>query len=109
MFIVSKPKNRASSAGATWKPTCRPAGAWSSAVIACYKHAAPTELARGRRHRSNTIFRVCLIVAYCLIGAIATQAQEKITYQDHVLPLIENNCGKCHNPDKKKADLDLTS
>src|SRR4051812_17673217 len=39
----------------------------------------------------------------------AAHSQEKITYQDHVLPLIENNCGKCHNPDKKKADLDLTS
>ncbi len=39
----------------------------------------------------------------------AAQAEEKITYQDHVLPLIESNCGKCHNPDKKKGDLDLTS
>src|SRR3954468_20256581 len=47
--------------------------------------------------------------AFCLVVAIGAHAQEKITYQDHVLPLIENNCGKCHNPDKKKADLDLTS
>ncbi len=46
----------------------------------------------------------------CLALAIASaSAQEKITYQDHVLPLIENNCGKCHNPDKKKGDLDLTT
>ena len=36
-------------------------------------------------------------------------ADDKITYQDHVLPLIENNCAKCHNPDKKKGDLDLTT
>ncbi len=36
-------------------------------------------------------------------------AEEKITYQDHILPLIEANCSKCHNADKKKADLDLTS
>lgn len=35
--------------------------------------------------------------------------QSKVTYQDQVLPLIESQCGKCHNPDKKKADLDLTS
>jgi hypothetical protein len=35
--------------------------------------------------------------------------QEKVTYQDHVLPLIENHCARCHNPDKKKGDLDLTS
>lgn len=26
-----------------------------------------------------------------------------------MLPLIEANCSKCHNADKKKADLDLTS
>ncbi len=26
-----------------------------------------------------------------------------------MLPLIEQHCAKCHNPDKKKGDLDLTS
>ncbi len=36
-------------------------------------------------------------------------AQEKVTYQDHILPLVEANCSKCHNADKKKADLELTS
>src|SRR5712692_7932073 len=46
----------------------------------------------------------------CLALAVApASTEEKITYQDHVLPLIENICGKCHNPDKKKGDLDLTS
>src|SRR3954464_12449175 len=39
----------------------------------------------------------------------AADALEKITYQDHVLPVIENNCAKCHNPDKRKGDLDLTT
>jgi hypothetical protein len=34
---------------------------------------------------------------------------DKITYQDHILPIIQANCAKCHNEDKKKADLDLTS
>ncbi len=37
------------------------------------------------------------------------RAEEKITYTDHVLPLVEANCARCHNADKKKADLDLTS
>ncbi|MGV3662643.1 MAG: c-type cytochrome domain-containing protein, partial [Prosthecobacter sp.] len=36
-------------------------------------------------------------------------AGEKITYQDHVRPMLENKCFSCHNPDKKKGDLDLTS
>src|SRR2546430_17585102 len=53
--------------------------------------------------------RVVPIVACLAVAVTSASAQEKVTYQDHVLPLIENNCGKCHNPDKKKADLDLTS
>ncbi len=36
-------------------------------------------------------------------------AEEKTTYTEHVLPLIEANCSRCHNADKKKADLELTS
>ena len=44
------------------------------------------------------------------LGTSATVlGQEKITFQDHVLPLVEANCAKCHNADKKKGDLDLTS
>lgn len=37
------------------------------------------------------------------------RAQEKITYQDHVRPLLENRCLNCHNPEKKKGGLDLTT
>ena len=44
-----------------------------------------------------------------LCVAPALVAQEKITFADHVLPLVEQHCAKCHNPDKKKGDLDLTS
>ena len=45
----------------------------------------------------------------CLWMVSPSSAQEKVTYTDHVLPLIEANCAKCHNPDKKKGDLDLTT
>lgn len=40
---------------------------------------------------------------------IAANGEDRINYQDHILPLIQANCAKCHNEDKKKADLDLTS
>lgn len=36
-------------------------------------------------------------------------AAPKVTYQDHVLPLFRNSCLGCHNPDKKKGGLDLSS
>jgi len=49
------------------------------------------------------------IVFLWSLSALAARAEDKINYADHILPLIEANCSKCHNSDKKKADLDLTS
>jgi len=51
------------------------------------------------------------ILALSILTAASAVAQdaEKITYQDHIRPLLENKCFSCHNPDKKKGDLDLTS
>ena len=42
------------------------------------------------------------------VGTVA-EAADTINYQDQILPLVEANCSRCHNADKKKADLDLTS
>src|SRR4029077_9413190 len=54
--------------------------------------------------------RITLLTAIAFVSSTCTLfAQDKITYQDHILPLVEANCSKCHNADKKKADLDLTS
>ena len=44
-----------------------------------------------------------------LLLAPSALAQDKVTYQDHVLPIFRNACLNCHNPDKKKAGLDLSS
>lgn len=30
-------------------------------------------------------------------------------YEDHIRPIFENTCFNCHNPDKQKGDLDLTT
>src|SRR5437764_14622319 len=49
------------------------------------------------------------VLVILLCSACPCFCQEKITYQDHILPLVEANCSKCHNADKKKADLELTS
>jgi len=54
--------------------------------------------------------RICPLRAFASsLLIISASAQDKITYQDHILPLVEANCSRCHNADKKKADLDLTS
>jgi len=36
-------------------------------------------------------------------------AQEKVNYQDHIVPIFRNNCFKCHSQDTSKSDLDLST
>ena len=43
------------------------------------------------------------------LGSLFAQTTEKITYDDHVFPVFESKCLNCHNPDKKKGDLDLST
>src|SRR5256714_964531 len=45
----------------------------------------------------------------CMLSASPLLAQEKITYQQHVRPIFNASCVSCHNPDKNKAGLDLTT
>lgn len=45
----------------------------------------------------------------CLSAAGFGDSPAKVTYVDHVLPIFRNACLNCHNPDKKKAGLDLTT
>jgi hypothetical protein len=52
-----------------------------------------------------------LIVA-TIVAAFAggvSQAAPKVTYEEHVLPIFRNSCLRCHNPDKAKGDLDLST
>ena len=37
------------------------------------------------------------------------EKEEKITYDDHVLPIFREKCGSCHNSNDKKGDLVLDS
>src|SRR4051812_49505847 len=56
---------------------------------------------------SNRCF--LLLVAVVVATSTSAFAEDKVTYQDHVLPLFRNSCLNCHNPDKKKAGLDLST
>ncbi|MDB4419120.1 hypothetical protein N9291_00785 [bacterium] len=44
-----------------------------------------------------------------LCASLSALSAEKITYDDHIFPLLESSCLNCHNPDKKKGDLDLST
>src|SRR5258705_284365 len=51
---------------------------------------------------------ICWLVAGAAL-ARASMAADNVTFQDNVLPILRSNCLKCHNPDKFKGDLDLTT
>ena len=50
-----------------------------------------------------------LLLATAVLGLPLAAAAQKVTFDEHVLPLFKNQCLKCHNPDKAKADLDLST
>lgn len=44
-----------------------------------------------------------------LAGGVCAAPAGRITFDEHVLPVLRNSCLNCHNPDKKKADFDASS
>src|SRR5688572_3114793 len=58
----------------------------------------------------KSLLQISILSVACASPLLGQQpAAEKITYEDHIKPILENKCFSCHNPDKKKGDLDLTS
>lgn len=49
---------------------------------------------------------VCLIAA--ILGLRAT-AQDAPNFEEHVKPIFRSSCNQCHNPDKAKGGLDMSS
>ena len=57
-------------------------------------------------------FAVCLIVTSLFGGFSAAEEkaapkEEKITFDQHILPIFREKCGSCHNANDKKGDLVL--
>ncbi|HEY4262976.1 MAG TPA: c-type cytochrome domain-containing protein [Schlesneria sp.] len=54
-----------------------------------------------------------LFVGFCSVSVIAQEKaaapakEEKITYEQHILPIFREKCGSCHNSNDKKGDLVL--
>lgn len=52
---------------------------------------------------------VAVVYVAALFGANVVWADEKVTYDDQIAPILHQRCGSCHNPTAKKADLDVTN
>ena len=58
----------------------------------------------------KNVLALSVSFSIALTGALCGQTPAgKVTYNDHVLPIFRNACLNCHNPDKKKAGLDLST
>src|SRR5688500_16594838 len=66
-------------------------------------------MCRYQPHMTSNLRAIVGLLGITLLVPSTALAQAKITYQDHVLPILRNNCLNCHNADKKKAGLDLSS
>ena len=50
-----------------------------------------------------------LPILFSLLFCSAFAAEPKITFNTHIKPIFKQHCLNCHNPDKAKGDLDLSS
>lgn len=56
---------------------------------------------------SLSVFSLCTL---CLCGSLACSAEPaKVNYAEHVLPLLREKCLNCHNADKSRGGLDLST
>src|SRR3954454_11871240 len=81
---------------------------WSAGVLTG-RNVRPPWIGHSPFRVPSSTRSIAVILLLLLASLRSSFAADKTTYQEHVLPLIEANCAKCHNEDKKKADLDLTS
>src|SRR5262245_15762669 len=51
----------------------------------------------------------CFLWPFLASPAANTKKATKVTYDDHVKPLLADKCFACHNPDKKSGGLVLNS
>jgi predicted nucleic acid-binding Zn-ribbon protein len=49
------------------------------------------------------------LLIFSVLSTLPLSAADKVTYDDQVLPIFQQSCLNCHNPDKNKGGLDLSS
>ena len=95
------------------------AGAGRSSDAPFHDNALPThrlrpqklEVLRLRFARLSACAPLRMTAFFLAALALSARAQtpDKPNNSDHVLPIFRNACLNCHNPDKKKAGLDLST
>jgi hypothetical protein len=73
-------------------------------VLASNTSAYGTTLATG-----SYCMRLLFLLPLLLIPTAVRADDKKITFQDHVLPLLREKCASCHNADKKQGGVNVIS
>src|SRR5262245_15429924 len=63
------------------------------------------------RHSWPRLISLCAL-SLCslrLCGPLAAAETKKVTYADHVLPILRDKCFGCHDPDKVKGGLNVAN
>ncbi len=73
---------------------------------------ANTMKTQNNNQRTSLTLRV-MIPCLCMLFASSVHAQEKpaekITFNDHVKPILKQRCSSCHNSERKEGDIDVTN
>ena len=63
-----------------------------------------------RNNFENLIFAASAgIAAVCSLAAPSMAQEGKITFEDHIKPILARRCSTCHDGNRTEADLDVTS
>lgn len=72
-------------------------------ILACVM--SPRMMTLDYRRLAFALLITILVSAVAAAADDAKPADPKITYAEHVLPLLREKCGACHNANDKKGDL----
>lgn len=55
---------------------------------------------------TSSLWKISLAL---LLAASSLRAQDAVNYEEHIKPLFRSHCNQCHNPDKAKGGLDMST
>src|SRR5262245_30721513 len=59
--------------------------------------------------RTGAVWSTSVFVLFVLFVVPAFGQEQKVNYRDHVQPILRKHCLNCHNPDKARSDLDVST
>ncbi|MCA9174385.1 MAG: PSD1 domain-containing protein [Planctomycetales bacterium] len=65
-------------------------------------------LAMTGKYRLFRFHPLLVVAAFSLASAAVAEAEETVSFERHVLPLLDRRCNRCHHRDEPRGGLDLS-